>query len=61
MIAGNFTCAALAWFSPWIGYVAALVTVLLYLTLRSPPEAVQDFVRKATAAQAGKTSPIEAR
>jgi uncharacterized membrane protein len=59
MIAGNFTCAALAWLSPWIGYVAALVTVFLYLTLRSPPEAVQDFMRKAIAAEDG-TSAIEA-
>lgn len=50
MIAGNFACAALAWLSPWIGYAAALTTVALYLTLRSPPEAVQDFVRQAKAA-----------
>jgi uncharacterized membrane protein len=47
MIAGNFACAVLAWLSPWIGYAAALTTVVLYLTLRSPPEAVQDFIREA--------------
>ena len=49
MIVGDFACATLAWLSPWIGYAAALANVFLFLTLRSPPEAVQDFVRRMAA------------
>ena len=60
MIVGNFACAALAWLSPWIGYAAAVTTVLLYLTLRSPPEAVQDFIGKAASAEAEETAAVEA-
>jgi uncharacterized membrane protein len=46
MAAGDFTCAALAWWSPWFGYAGAMATVLLFLLLRSPPEAEQDFIRR---------------
>jgi len=49
MVAGNFLCAVLAWFSPWFGYAGALATVLLFLLLRSPPESEEKFVREARA------------
>jgi len=51
MIVGDLACAGLAWLSPWLGYAAALANVLLFLSLRSPPEAQQDFIRKAGAAR----------
>jgi uncharacterized membrane protein len=47
MITGNFTCAALAWVSPWIGYGGALATVLIFLFLRSPPESEEQYRREA--------------
>ena len=47
MVAGNFLCATLAWLSPWFGYAGAVVSVLLFLLLRSPPEAEEDFIRAA--------------
>ena len=47
MVAGNFICAVLAWFSPWFGYAGALATVLLFLLLRSPPESEEWFIREA--------------
>ena len=43
MVAGNFACAVLAWFSPWIGYGGVVATVLVFLLLRSPPESEQKF------------------
>lgn len=45
MAAGNFLCAALAWFSPWFGYAGAIATVLMFLILRSPPESEEEFLR----------------
>ena len=53
IVAGNFLCAVLAWRSPWFGYAGALASVLLFLLLRSPPEAEEDFVRR-TSTQDGK-------
>lgn len=47
IVAGNFLCAALAWLWPWFGYAGALGSVLLFLLLRSPPEAEEDFIRRA--------------
>jgi len=47
MVAGNFLCATLAWLSPWFGYAGALGSMLLFLLLRSPPEAEEDFIRRA--------------
>ena len=47
MIAGNFLCAVLAWFSPWFGYAGAIATVLVFLLLRSPPESEEKFIREA--------------
>jgi uncharacterized membrane protein len=47
MVAGNFLCAVLAWFSPWFGYAGALATVLMFLLLRSPPESEEKFIREA--------------
>jgi hypothetical protein len=52
MVAGNFLCAVLAWFSPWFGYAGALATVLLFLLLRSPPESEEKFIREARAHEA---------
>lgn len=49
MIAGNFLCAFLAWFSPWFGYAGAIATVLLFLLLRSPPESEDKYIREAKA------------
>jgi uncharacterized membrane protein len=49
MVAGNFLCATLAWLSPWFGYAGALATVLLFLLLRSPPEAEEKFISDARA------------
>jgi len=49
LVIGNFTCAALAWLSPWIGYAGALATVLVFLLLRSPPESEEKFVREGRA------------
>ncbi len=46
MVAGNFLCSVLAWFSPWFGYAGALATVLLFLLLRSPPESEERFIRE---------------
>jgi uncharacterized membrane protein len=56
IIAGDFACAVLAWLSPWIGYAAALANVLIYLLLRSPPEAEQDFIRKASTLAGDETA-----
>ena len=47
MVIGNFACAALAWVSPWIGYRGALDTVLVFLLLRSSPEAEEKFIRES--------------
>jgi uncharacterized membrane protein len=47
MVAGNFLCAVLAWFSPWFGYAGAVATVLLFLLVRSPPESEEKFIREA--------------
>jgi uncharacterized membrane protein len=47
MVAANFFCAVLAWFSPWFGYAGALATVLMFLFLRSPPESEEKFIRLA--------------
>ena len=44
MVVGNFLCAGLAWMAPWVGYAGALSTILVFLILRSPPEAEQDYV-----------------
>ena len=52
MVAGNFLCAFLAWFSPWFGYAGAIATVLLFLILRSPPESEEKFIREARAHEA---------
>ena len=49
MVAGNFLCAVLAWFSRWFGYAGAVATVLVFLLLRSPPEAEERFIRDARA------------
>jgi uncharacterized membrane protein len=49
MVAGNFSCAALAWVSPWIGYGGALATVLVFMLLRSPPESEERFIRELRA------------
>jgi uncharacterized membrane protein len=49
MVAVNFLCATLAWFSPWFGYVGVLATVLLFIFLRSPPESEEKFIREAGA------------
>ena len=38
----------MAWLSPWFGYAGALATVLLFLLLRSPPEAEEDFIRRTS-------------
>jgi uncharacterized membrane protein len=48
IVVGNLLCAILAWLSPWFGYAGALTTVLLFLLLRSPPEAEEDFIRLAS-------------
>jgi uncharacterized membrane protein len=45
IVAGNWLCAALAWFSPWFGYAGAVGSVLIFLLLRSPPEVEEDFIR----------------
>jgi uncharacterized membrane protein len=47
MVAGNFLCAALAWLSPWFGYAGGLATMLLFVLLRSPPEAEEMFTSDA--------------
>ena len=47
MVAGNFLCAVLAWFSPWFGYAGAVATVLLFLLVRSPPESEEKVIREA--------------
>jgi hypothetical protein len=47
-VTGDFLCAAMAWLSPWFGYAGALATVLLFLLLRSPPEAEEDFIRRTS-------------
>jgi len=39
----DLLCAGMAWISPWIGYAAALLTVLILLLLPSPPEAEEKF------------------
>jgi uncharacterized membrane protein len=52
IVAGNFLCATLAWLSPWFGYAGALTTVLLFLLLRSPPEAEEDFIRRMSVQEA---------
>jgi len=49
MVAGNFMCAILAWWSPWIGYAGAVATVMVFLILRSPPESERRFVEAANA------------
>lgn len=49
MVAGNFLCATLAWLSPWFGYAGAVGSLLLFLLLRSPPEAEDDFIRRTGA------------
>lgn len=38
--------------SPWIGYGGALATVLVFLLLRSPPEAEDEFIRDVKGAAA---------
>jgi uncharacterized membrane protein len=48
MVVGNFACAVLAWLSPWWGYAGGLATVLLFLSLQSPPEAEAKFIREAS-------------
>ena len=52
LAAFNLFCAVLAWLSPWIGYAGVAVTVIMFLILRSPPEAEQDIARLA--GQAGE-------
>jgi hypothetical protein len=47
MMAANFACAVLAWLSPWWGYAGGLATVLLFLSLQSPPEAEAKFMQEA--------------
>lgn len=49
MVVGNLACAMLAWLSPWWGYAGPLATVLLFLFLRSPPEAEARFIRDGSA------------
>jgi uncharacterized membrane protein len=51
-IIGNLVCSALAWLSPWFGYAGALATALLFVLLRSPPEAREDFVHRANEQEA---------
>ena len=48
-LTGDFLCATLAWLSPWFGYAGALATVLLFLLLRSPPEAEEDYIGRTNA------------
>jgi uncharacterized membrane protein len=51
IIAGNFLCAVLAWTSSWIGYAGALMTVTVFLALRSPAESEERFVRMSSETQ----------
>jgi hypothetical protein len=52
IVPGYFPSATLAWLSPWFGYAGALTTVLLFLLLRSPPEAEEDFIRRMSMQEA---------
>lgn len=46
----NFICAALAWLSPWAGYAGPILMIVVFLVLRSPPEAEQEFAHLSGAA-----------
>ena len=43
LIIWNLACAVLAWWWIWTGYAGPIATVVVFLVLRSPPEAERDF------------------
>jgi uncharacterized membrane protein len=46
LIAADIACAALSWLTPWAGYAASVITVLVLLLLRSPSEAEERFASR---------------
>ncbi|MEA3004497.1 MAG: potassium channel family protein [Sphingomonadales bacterium] len=47
LIVTDFCGALLSWLTPWAGYAASLVTIGVLLVLPSPPEAEEQFERRA--------------